>query len=127
MEFVFKDISESAKILAQDKWSTGVTYADINNDNLLDIYVCAAMYKENRRNMLFINKGVNPETGIINFEEKAWEKGISFMMGADSCASWIPLGVNLTSCQPVNKFFSLYVDSPCRINTRCDCLCIIIS
>ena len=75
-EFVFKDISESAKILAQDKWSTGVTYADINNDNLLDIYVCAAMYKENRRNMLFINKGVNPETGIISFEEKASEYGI---------------------------------------------------
>ena len=24
-DFVFKDISESAKILAQDKWSTGVT------------------------------------------------------------------------------------------------------
>ena len=75
-EFVFKDISESAKILAQDKWSTGVTYVDINNDNLLDIYVCAAMYKENRRNMLFINKGVNPETGIISFEEKASEYGI---------------------------------------------------
>ena len=44
-DFVFKDISESAKILAQDKWSTGVTYVDINNDNLIDIYVCAAMHK----------------------------------------------------------------------------------
>ena len=75
-DFVFKDISESAKILAQDKWSTGVTYVDINNDNLIDIYVCAAMHKNNRDNMLFINKGVDPQTGIISFEEKASEYGI---------------------------------------------------
>ena len=34
------------------------------------------MHKNNRDNMLFINKGVDPQTGIISFEEKASEYGI---------------------------------------------------
>ena len=42
-KFNFKDISSISNIEALDKWSTGLTYADINNDGLIDIYVCAAM------------------------------------------------------------------------------------
>ena len=74
--FNFKDISYISNIEALDKWSTGLTYADINNDGLIDIYVCAAMKKENRNNMLFINKGLDKNTGEILFEEMAKEYGI---------------------------------------------------
>ena len=75
--FNFKDISSISNIEAIDKWSTGLTYADINNDGLIDIYVCAAMKKENRSNMMFINKGVDKSTGEILFEEMAKEYGIN--------------------------------------------------
>ena len=75
-KFNFKDISSISNIEALDKWSTGLTYADINNDGLIDIYVCAAMKKENRNNMLFINKGLDENTGEILFKEMAKEYGI---------------------------------------------------
>jgi len=75
-KFKFKDISSVSNIEAKEKWSTGLTYTDINNDGLIDIYVCAAMKKENRSNMMFINMGVDKNTGEINFQEMAKEYGI---------------------------------------------------
>ncbi len=55
----FEDISQQANIELNDKWSTGVSMLDINNDGLLDIYVCNAGYREgqDQRNALFINNG----------------------------------------------------------------------
>ncbi len=55
----FDDISAQAGIESKDNWSTGVVMVDINNDGLLDIYVCNAGYI-NRivpKNQLFINNG----------------------------------------------------------------------
>jgi hypothetical protein len=75
-DFIFKDISKISRVEASDKWSTGSTYSDVNNDGLLDIYVCAAMKKGNRKNMLFINKGIDAEIGEIVFEEMASQYGI---------------------------------------------------
>jgi len=53
----FEDISIKAGILPDDKWYTGVTFADINNDGWLDIYVCSSghMGTNNRKNKLYIN------------------------------------------------------------------------
>jgi enediyne biosynthesis protein E4 len=53
----FEDISSKANVLPDDKWYTGVVFADINNDGWLDIYVCSSghMSTGNRRNKLYIN------------------------------------------------------------------------
>ena len=47
--FKFKDITDVSGTEALDRWSTGVTVVDINGDGWLDIYVCAAMYKDQER------------------------------------------------------------------------------
>ena len=36
----FKDVTNEAKIPQDGGWSTGVSVVDINNDGLLDIYIC---------------------------------------------------------------------------------------
>ncbi len=55
--FRFKDISDSAGIIKDATWSTGVTFADVNADGWLDIYVCASghMGTGKRKNKLYIN------------------------------------------------------------------------
>jgi enediyne biosynthesis protein E4 len=74
----FNDVSNIAGIEAKDRWSTGVTVVDINGNGLLDVYVCAAMFKESekRANMLFVNQGLN-EDGIPTFIESAAKFGIA--------------------------------------------------
>jgi len=67
--FVFEDITERAGVGGMGIWSTGVTMADVNNDGLLDIYVCNSgdvdgAYRENE---LFVNNG------DLTFTEKAME------------------------------------------------------
>src|SRR3954447_5287375 len=36
----FRDVSAEAKIPKDNAWNTGVSVADVNNDGLLDIYIC---------------------------------------------------------------------------------------
>ena len=70
----FEDISISSGISKDSTWSTGVTMADVNNDGLLDIYVCkVGNYKGLKaNNELYINKGDN------TFEERAKDYGLDF-------------------------------------------------
>lgn len=58
--FKFEDITAGSG-LQTDKWCTGVTVVDINNDGFQDIYVCASHStdKEKRKNLLFINDGLS--------------------------------------------------------------------
>ena len=74
--FQFEDISSQAQIEAKNQWATGTTNADINGDGYLDIYVCTAMYKGNRKNLLYINQGPQPNGGI-RFKESAEAYGVA--------------------------------------------------
>lgn len=74
----FKDISEESGIGGVGRWSTGVAVVDINNDELLDIYVNVAMSQDSlkRANMLFVHQGMN-SNGIPVFKEMASNYGIA--------------------------------------------------
>jgi hypothetical protein len=71
--FQFEDITAKAGIVTDGLWSTGVTFADVNGDGLLDIYVCRqADFKVGwRGNQLYINQGDN------TFREMASEYGLA--------------------------------------------------
>lgn len=74
----FEDVSATAGISADDRWSSGVAVADINNDGWNDIYVCATIKKDSadRANKLFIHKGLNKD-GVPIFEDMAASYGIN--------------------------------------------------
>ncbi|MES2730548.1 MAG: VCBS repeat-containing protein [Bacteroidota bacterium] len=76
-DFKFQDITQQAGVAGQRAWSTGVTFADVNSDGWLDIYVCNAGIKkgDDRRNELFINQG-NGNDGLPTFKEKAEAYGL---------------------------------------------------
>lgn len=61
------DIGDAAKI-----WKFGATFADVNNDGLLDIYVC----RYNAPNLLYINQG----DGTFKEMARAWGLDV-----VDSC------------------------------------------
>ena len=56
--FQFEDISESAGLSGDNRWYTGVTMADVNNDGWLDIYISVLSgsgKNQKPTNQLFIN------------------------------------------------------------------------
>ncbi|MFD2520155.1 VCBS repeat-containing protein [Emticicia soli] len=73
--FEFEDISKEAGIVIKKFWSTGATFADVNGDGLLDIYVCNSGSQDQRGNQLYINQGVG-RNGIPSFKEMAKEAGL---------------------------------------------------
>ncbi len=75
--FVFEDVTAKAGVGGSQAWSTGVTMADVNSDGRLDIYVCNAgdVNGDNRRNELFINKGLSGDS-IPVFQEQATNFGL---------------------------------------------------
>ncbi|MGB5821969.1 MAG: VCBS repeat-containing protein [Saonia sp.] len=77
--FKFEDVTGVANIKNVGNWTTGVTHVDVNNDGLLDIYICkVGNYKEIQgNNLLYVNQGVN-EQGIPTFKEDAATYGLSF-------------------------------------------------
>lgn len=70
----FEDITTQAGIIGKKFWSTGVTFADVNGDGFLDIYVCNSGSRDERGNQLYINNGV--KNGKVTFTEKAKEYGL---------------------------------------------------
>jgi len=69
----FEDITDQAGLNSTGYWSTGVSMADVDDDGLLDIYVCKSGPPggEKRHNELFINNG------DLTFSEKSKEYGIA--------------------------------------------------
>lgn len=71
--FQFEDITQKARVGGAKAWSTGVAMVDINNDGLLDIYVCNAGYisGDDQENEFFINQG------DLTFKEQAADYGLN--------------------------------------------------
>ena len=70
----FEDVTKQAGIIGKKFWSTGVTFADVNGDGFLDIYVCNSGSRDERGNQLYVNNGV--KNGKVTFTEKAKEYGL---------------------------------------------------
>ena len=74
--FKFEDITAKAGVSDNKGWTNGVSMIDINNDGLLDIYVCKSASINNpelQRNKLYINQGNN------SFKELARNYGLDDM------------------------------------------------
>ena len=71
-DFQFEDVTEKAGILREGVWVTGASWADVNGDGWMDLYLCKSGMPsgENRYNELFINNG------DLTFTEQAKEYGI---------------------------------------------------
>ena len=73
----FADITAKAGVGGKRAWSTGATFADVNGDGRLDIYICNAGIRpgDDRANELYINNG-NDAADIPTFTERAAEYGL---------------------------------------------------
>ncbi|CAN5635778.1 VCBS repeat-containing protein [soil metagenome] len=83
VNFKFEDITATAGV-STDRWCTGVSIADVNNDGFPDIYVCASHSKDaiQRKNLLFINDGnsnkvAGAANGAVHFTEQAEAYGLA--------------------------------------------------
>lgn len=74
----FKDVTTAAKIPQDGSWSTGVSVVDINNDGLLDIYICKVGNYESlhAKNQLLICKSI--VNGVPVYEDEAAKYGLDF-------------------------------------------------
>jgi hypothetical protein len=75
----FKDVTKEANIKPDSGWSTGVSVIDINNDGLMDIYVCrVAQFKMLKgKNQLLVCQGIDAN-GIPFYKDEADKYGIDF-------------------------------------------------
>ncbi|MDP3767071.1 MAG: VCBS repeat-containing protein, partial [Dehalococcoidia bacterium] len=76
--FRFRDITDQAGVAEAGTWATGVSFADVNGDGRLDIYVCHAGNVEgrSRANALYLNRGLNADR-VPTFVEAAATYGIA--------------------------------------------------
>ena len=74
----FEDVTKKSGVTAENKWSSGVALIDINNDGLLDIYVCSTVRKvaKERENLLYVNQGSGADK-IPVFKEMGKEYGVA--------------------------------------------------
>jgi enediyne biosynthesis protein E4 len=78
-ELHFKDVTAEAQIPQDGAWSTGVSVVDINNDGLMDIYICRVGNHEtlHSHNQLLICQGID-QNGVPTYKDEAKEYGLDF-------------------------------------------------
>lgn len=76
-DFEFEDITAQAGVEGAGRWARGVSVVDINNDQLMDLYICNTIYRDSlrRTNILYVNQGVDKE-GTPHFKDLAAEYGL---------------------------------------------------
>ena len=74
----FADVTADAGIPQDGGWSTGVSVVDINNDGLLDIYICRVGKYEilNSKNQFLVCQGI--KNGIPIYKDYAPQYGLDF-------------------------------------------------
>ena len=75
----FKEVTAEAMIPQDSGWSTGVSVVDINNDGLLDIYICKVGNYEtlHSKNQLLVCQGID-KNGVPFYKDEAKEYGLDF-------------------------------------------------
>jgi enediyne biosynthesis protein E4 len=75
----FKEVTKEAGIPDDHGWSTGVSVVDINNDGLLDLYICrVGNYGPLKsHNQFLICTGID-KNGVPHYVDKAQELGVDF-------------------------------------------------
>ena len=75
----FEDVTSLSKIPEDGGWSTGVSVVDINNDGLLDMYVCrvSKFLGLKGENQFLICEGID-KNGVPYYTDKAKEYGLNF-------------------------------------------------
>lgn len=76
-DFKFDDVTAAATVDGMGRWARGVSVVDINNDGLMDMYVCNTVYTDSlrRRNILYVNQGID-KAGVPHFKDMAAEYGL---------------------------------------------------
>lgn len=77
----FTDVTAKAAIPNDSGWSTGVSVVDINNDGLLDIYICRVGHLQGlpaSHNQLLVCQGIGKD-GIPTYKDEAKEYGLDFV------------------------------------------------
>ena len=76
-DFKFDDVTAKADVGGLGRWGRGVSVVDINNDGLLDLYICNTIWQDSlrRRNILYVNQGIDKD-GIPHFKDMAAAYGL---------------------------------------------------
>jgi hypothetical protein len=74
----FENVTTKANIPQDAAWNTGVSVIDINNDGLLDIYICRLgnFEKFKDKNQLLVCQGI--QNGVPVYKDEAAEYGLDF-------------------------------------------------
>jgi hypothetical protein len=74
----FRDITREAQIPADSAWSTGVSVIDINNDGMLDLYICrVGDFKTLKgKNQLLVCTGI--KNGVPVYQDETDKYGLAF-------------------------------------------------
>jgi hypothetical protein len=74
----FENVTKAAAIPTDSAWNTGVSVVDINNDGLLDIYICRLgnFEKFKSKNQLLVCQGL--KNGVPYYKDEAASYGLDF-------------------------------------------------